>query len=340
VKIIVNNKLRVGIAINETWNFFNEIYADMQRHYQTSLFQRRTWRLPVFNARINRHLFYRDLRSFMAANDVVFFEWASELLVAATHQPKTCGVITRLHRYEMYNWVNRINWEAVDKIILVSQAKQRELIARFPELSGKTVVISPSTSLEKFVPQPKVYNGDIGILCYLTPRKRVYDLILTFYELTKRSDDFHLHIAGGMDPANEDYYGALLNIVNELNLQTRVTFYGNVTDPWNWYRNIDIFISNSYSEGLQVAPMEAMSCGCYTLAHHWAGAEELLPAENLFYTNEEMIEKISHYKNLSTGERQTQVEKMRQLACANFDIEETKKQIMEVIDVVGVTYQC
>ena len=63
---------------------------------------------------------------------------------------KTCGIVTRLHRYEMYQWVDQVNWEAVDKVILVSQAKRQEFSARFPQFAGKVVVIPEATSLEKF----------------------------------------------------------------------------------------------------------------------------------------------------------------------------------------------
>ena len=324
--------IRVGIANQETWSFFQEIYADLTEHYQTTLFKRRSWKLPVFHARINQYLLRYDLKSLMKANDVVFFEWASELLAVATHLPKVCGIVTRLHRYEMYDWANHINWEPVDKIILVSQAKKREFIAKFPEQANKIVVCSPSTSLEKFKPQPKRFNGDIGILCHLTPRKRVYDLILSFYELIQEKGHYHLHIAGGSEYADQDYYNALLYIIHELNLQNEVTLYGNIVDTWNWYHKIDIFISNSYSEGLQVAPMEAMASGCYCLSHHWDGADELLPPENLFYTGSELIEKILTYSNLSESDQQTQKERMRAMACEKFDIRKTSERIREIID--------
>ena len=160
----------------------------------------------------------------MKRNDVVFFEWASELLVAASHLPKVSGIVTRLHRYEMYQWVNRVNWDAVDKIILVSHAKRKEFIERFPTQAEKIVVSGPSTSLERFTPQSKTFNGDIGILCHLTPRKRVYDLILTFYETLQYKSDLHLHIAGGMDQAFEDYYYALQSIVVDLGFRKRSHF--------------------------------------------------------------------------------------------------------------------
>jgi glycosyltransferase involved in cell wall biosynthesis len=302
-----------------------------------AVFKRRSWQLPIFHFRVNQVLYHRDLSNFLARNDVVFFEWASELLVAASHLPKVSGIVTRLHRYEMYQWVNRINWEAVDKIILVSHAKKKEFIAKFPTQADKIVVSGPSTSLEKFTPQPKTFNGDIGILCHLTPRKRVYDLILTFYELLQQKNNLHLHVAGGMDSAFEDYYYALQSLVVDLGIQEKVTFYGNVKDTWNWYHKVDIFISNSYSEGLQVAPMEAMASGCYCLAHHWRGAEELLPPKYLYYTDTELRDKILQYCKISDTEKLEQKKCMRTLAQENFDIKQTIKQVVGAVDEVAAT---
>jgi glycosyltransferase involved in cell wall biosynthesis len=322
---------RLGIAIQETWNFFEDIYNDLSKNFQTSLFIRRTWPVPVFRSKINHYLYDHDLRQFLKSNDVVLFEWASELLAKATHMPKACGIVTRLHRYEMYEWVNRIEWKAVDKIIVVSQAKKREFITRFPWCEDKVVVCGVGVSLDKFFPKQRVFNGDIGILCNLIPRKRVYELILSFYELNKIRKDLHLHIGGGMDPANEDYYYALMYLVKELDLSSRVSFCGNVTDTRNWFQNIDVFISNSYSEGLQVAPMEAMASGCYCLSHHWDGSDELLPPENLYFTNSELRQKILHYCDFTVEEKELQRSKMREIACAKFDNNQTKIQIRQVL---------
>jgi glycosyltransferase involved in cell wall biosynthesis len=222
-----------------------------------------------------------------------------------------------------------------DKIIVVSQAKKKEFIARVPNQEAKLVVSSPSISLEKFTPSPKIYSGDIGTLCHLTPRKRVYELILSFYELLRRGGDYHLHIGGGPDPAFEDYYHAMQYLVDELELHEKVTFYGNVTDPWNWYPKIDIFISNSYSEGLQVALMEAMASGCYCLSHRWDGVNEMLPGNQLYYSDNELVQKIINYDESPELNKQAIKRSMREIACEKFDINQTKAQFRQAIEAVG-----
>lgn len=326
--------MHLGIAINETWGFFNEIYADLGEHYRTNLFRYRSIRTPVYRKRINDYLFRRGFDTFMRNNDVVFFEWASDLLAVASHLPKTCGIVTRLHRYELYQWAHKINWDAVDKIILVSKAKEREFLERFPKQAAKTMVSRPSISLQKFTPQQKTFGGDIGILCHLTPRKRVYELVLAFSQLVGIDDRFHLHIAGEKDDSFLDYYEALTQLVEDLNLQEKVTFYGHVSNAWEWYHRIDVFVSNSYSEGFQVALMEAMASGCVCLSHRWNGVDEILPGQNLFYTSNELVDKLLMYTQMPAEALNLEKEHMRQLACQEFDIEYTKVQIRQAIEEV------
>ena len=324
--------MRIGIAIEETWSFLNEIYADLNEHHQVSLFKKRTLDLPFFSERINRQIYRRNWQRFLNENDVVFFEWASELLTYASQLPKTCGIVTRLHRYELYQWVDQVNWDHVDQIILVSKAKQNEFCQRFPDQAAKTVVIPEAISIEKFKPVVRPFNGDIGILCHLTPRKRVYETILAFAELLQVQENFHLHVAGGEHVLHRDYYRALQTIVGELGIESRVTFYGNITNPERWYQNIDIFLSNSYSEGLQVAPMEAMASGCYVLSHRWEGADELLPEQNLYLTDRELISQILEYSAAPDRVKRERKALLRERVIRNFNIDQTKIQIRSVIE--------
>jgi glycosyltransferase involved in cell wall biosynthesis len=272
------------------------------------------------------------MQNFMRANDVIFFEWASELLALASHLPKTCGIVTRLHRYEMYQWVDRINWDAVDKIILVSQAKVKEFTARFPQQAPKVVMIYEAVSLNRFQFQPRPFNGDIGILCHITPRKRVYELILTFYETLQENGNLRLHIGGDEHVLFGDYYQAIRVLIEKLGLEDKVIFYDFIKRPEEWYHTIDIFISNSYSEGLQVSPMEAMACGCYCLSHHWDGADELLPVENLYFTDNQLKERILEYSALPQDEKQRRLADLQKMVADRFNVDQTKVAVRRVIE--------
>jgi glycosyltransferase involved in cell wall biosynthesis len=327
--------MQVGVALaGDTWRFFKDIYEDLSQHYQLSVFEHQKLKSPVFYTRINQYLFYRNLDSFLEMNDVVFFEWASDLLAEATQRPKKARIITRLHRYEMFKWSKAINWDNVDRVILVSRAMEAKFKERFPENAHKTMVINESVDVARFQPISKPFAGDIGTLCFLTPRKRVYELILAYAELDRQHSGFRLHVGGGGNKF-ADYNDALVSLVSKLNLTDKVKFYGDVNEPWTWYPNIDIFVSNSYSEGLQVAPMEAMASSRYVLSHHWDGADELLPKENLFLTDSELHARILEYANLPEEEQRLRQEEMRQRACDKFDLALIKRQIRAVVEEVG-----
>jgi glycosyltransferase involved in cell wall biosynthesis len=327
--------MKLGIVNDDIWDFFHEVYAYLCESYQASLFTRRERRLPVLNSRVNRAILQKDLATFMKNNDVLFFEWASDLLAMASNMPKTCGIVTRMHRYDIYKWIDDVNWDNVDRIILVSQAKRQEFAKLFPQHEHKIVVIPEAISLERFQMKPKEFCGNLGILCHLKPRKRVYDLVLAFYELSQKVDGMCLYIGGDKRPLYADYYEALKLLVRNLHLEDKVIFDGHISDPENWYRKIDVFISNSYSEGLQVSPIEAMASGCYCLSHRWDGADELLPEGNLYYSNSELIEKVVSYVNLPENEKQDKIAGLREMVYTNFDVDKTKVKIREVIEAVN-----
>jgi glycosyltransferase involved in cell wall biosynthesis len=134
--------------------------------------------------------------------------------------------------------------------------------------------------------------------------------------------DLRLHIAGDEHPAYGDYYASMLHLVKRLGLEDRVLFDGFQERPWEWYRKIDLFISNSYSEGLQVAPMEAMAAGCYVLSHRWHGAEELLPEDCLYFTDGELMHKVLIFTNGTPSRRRKSAVLTEALAMDRFSAEQ------------------
>jgi glycosyltransferase involved in cell wall biosynthesis len=120
--------------------------------------------------------------------------------------------------------------------------------------------------------------------------------------------------------------------VDRLGLRDKVKFYGHLTKPEEWYPLVDVYVSNGFSEGLQVSPMEAMSSGCYCLSHQWDGADELMPVENLFYTNTELKNLLIRYADLPEPEKQATRSRLRAMICERFNVDLTKQQIRRVIE--------
>jgi glycosyltransferase involved in cell wall biosynthesis len=325
--------MRLGIVVSDdSWHFFREILDDLKSKYAIEVFQRRTVDLPFFYERANRRLFRHDFEAFIQRNDVVFFEWASDLLMYATLLPRRSHIITRLHSYELFEWAPRINWGAVDRIILVSHAMQRAFLERYPDQSQKASVVYNGVTLDKFCPpEQSDFNNRLGMLCDVVPIKRVYEVVLLAYELKQRGSSASLHIAGKTDN-DPRYVAAIQGLVRKLGLQNDVFLDGFITDTNAWLRDTDIFVSNSYWEGQQVALIEAMASSCYCLSHIWDGAEEVLPPENLFITDTEMLERVVNYFKLPAVTKQEKRLQMYAIACEKFDIRNTTVSIRKIIE--------
>jgi glycosyltransferase involved in cell wall biosynthesis len=249
--------------------------------------------------------------------------------------PKRAAIVTRLHSFEIYEWAPKINWNAVDKIILVSKAMQQMFGELYPDHGHKTEVVYNGRLLEAFSPPTnREFNFNLGMLCNIRPIKRVYETILMFYGLRAQGYDARLHIAGE-SRGDHRYAASVYRLVKDLKLDNYVTFYGYVTDPERWLQQIDIFISNSFWEGHPVALLEAMAAGCYCLSHTWAGAEEMLPEENLYVTEAELQQKIIEYAQMSQDEKENCHTRLRSIALEKFDISQTSTQIRRIIEEVG-----
>lgn len=333
------NMKKLGVLVGERgdWKFFREIFDEFDRHYQTIVFKEKHLNIPLLYGRLNRWIYQNGIRDVLKKSDLCFFEWASELLVEATHMPKYCPIVTRLHSYELYAWAPKVNWDHVDRIIFVSQAMRDKFVHDYPAHASKTEVVYIASSTERFTPVEHNFGFNLGMLCSIHPRKRIYEVIMMVNNLKEKGYQPKLHIAGGRIHGGDldEYYIATLRLVEKLNLQNDVKFYDHVAEPASWLGNMDIFISNSYWEGLQTSLVEAMAAGCYCLSHFWDGADEALPTENIYSDENELQRKIIDYYNLPDEEKLKRKSRMRITACEQFNIDKNKLRICEILDEIA-----
>ena len=122
---------KIGIVCN-TWTFFRNKYEAFKDLYDV-----RTFRQPKTNISIERYqniLYRRNLRDLMNWSDLTFFEFANRPLVVASQLKKVSKIVVRLHRYELFSWADKVDWQKIDKVILVSNAMQKKFIKKFPLL--------------------------------------------------------------------------------------------------------------------------------------------------------------------------------------------------------------
>ena len=327
---------RLGLLVGEeNWTHFRDIADDLSSHYRTSVYRPRVHRWPILNERVNVWSRRSALRDMLRRNDVCFFEWASDLLMTASRLPRKAALVTRLHSFELYAWAPLVDWASVDRVILLSEAIRRIFADTYPAQASKAVVVSNGVSLERFRPEGRrAFAFTVGMLCGISPVKRVYEMILTHYQLRCLGHPVHLHVGGGIPSGDERYGAAVHGLVRRLGLGESVTFHGPVADTPAWLRGIDMFVSNSYWEGQQVVLLEAMVSGCYCLSHGWLGVDEVLLVPNLYTTEDQLIGKIVEYAGMSEAERGRRQRELRDVACARFDLDDTKRRIREEVAAV------
>jgi len=311
---MLNSNLKVGVVANNM-NFFKEIADYLSQIFSVNIFEPNEPRWLRFSPPKFRRLYrLRQIERFMSHNDVCFFEWAGRYLIQATSVRKKSKIVARLHGYEAYTNINKIEWSRVDRLILVSRAMEKIVLDMEPSLSGKSIVIRNYVDFGKFCPTrlelglPRDNKVVIGTLGYIVPRKRIYDLILQFTKLVRRKTDvtFRLRIAGkpGASASGCPYYSTMVReLPQRLGIEQYVTFDGWVEDRVAWYKGIDVFVSNSYHEATHVAMLEAIASGCYPLAHFWRGAEEFIPRECIFVNGDELVAKILEFASLPVSGR-------------------------------------
>lgn len=328
-----NDMPKLGIFVGEdNWTFFRDIHTYLSSCFETRVFRQKIYNIPILYGKMNRWKYSRDIKHLLMHNDVCFFEWASDLLAVASRMPRRSRVITRLHSFELFEWAPRIEWENVDRIVVLSEAMRAAFAKMYPAHSHKLIVIHNGCALDRFVyTDEKKFTFTLGMLNTITPIKRIYEIVLMLHSLVHQGYPATLRIAGNPDYDGR-YFAAITRITEMLDLQNRIFFDGFIHNTPAWLKDIDIFISNSYWEGQQTALIEALATGCYCLAHCWNGADEMLPLDNLYTTENELIKKVISYSKLSESERKTLRREMRTRAETEFDINNTKQGIAKLIE--------
>ncbi|MFO7698188.1 MAG: glycosyltransferase family 4 protein [Anaerolineae bacterium] len=322
--------MKVGLIVEGTDHFLKPIEAELRRRHRVERFVPHFVRLPLIGKRVNDLLLVRQLQTFLEQNDVVFCEWAGELSRLTSRLDTSTPLVLRAHRTELYDDQSAMSWGRFKRVIFVSQRMQSTLAN--PALTERAQVVYNGVDLQRFVPPARSFDWRLGMLGALTPRKRVYDVICALAPL---NTPWHLQVGGPPVKEHEDYWVALQTLAARPELRSRVAFDGLVRDSAWWMANIDVYVSASYSEGHQVALLEAMASGCYCLSHCWAGAEEVLPEEYLFVTDQDLRDKLTAYAALPNEERRVHQQRMRAIAEERFDERRMVSEIVGQIESVA-----
>ena len=234
-------------------------------------------------------------QGFIAAGDIIFCEWCcGQAVWFSKNKLPGQKLIIRLHRFEMFgDHVEQVEWEAVDRLIVVNHQFKRDLIDRFT-LPPEKVVVFPQYICTDELNRDKYRHSDYCVgLVGINPffHKRFDRALEILEELRELDPRYRLRVRSVMPwqiewiwksrPDERERYLELFDRINEKGLWQFITFDDPGTDMEEWYRNIDIILSCSESEGCHTALMEGMSSGAFPVIFDWPGARDMFPEANI-----------------------------------------------------------
>jgi glycosyltransferase involved in cell wall biosynthesis len=130
------------------------------------------------------------------------------------------------------------------------------------------------------IPQEAVVFGSVG---RFHPHKGFDFALETFRRCVSALPEKDIRfLLAGTGPMHD----ALQRMANDNGLQDRVTLLDFTERPWEVYSAIDIFVMASSYEGLPLALLEAMACGCCPIALASRGIPEVLTDPRLGWVAE------------------------------------------------------
>jgi glycosyltransferase involved in cell wall biosynthesis len=172
-------------------------------------------------------------------------------------------------------------------LIAVSESVRENLIAAFPDLADRVVVIpnwidaNGLHRLSREVARARLgvtKRLAVGIIGQITPLKRQDLFIKAAAHLIKDRywNDAEFLIVGEPGPDDEDYAEQLRQMAHKLRVGNQVRFTGYIEDLPTLLTGFDIITAPSDNEAFSLALIEAMTAGCAVVATRVGGMAEIV----------------------------------------------------------------
>ncbi|MDC1071243.1 glycosyltransferase family 4 protein [Acidimicrobiia bacterium] len=176
------------------------------------------------------------------------------------------------------------HWEKADAIIAISNSVNDWVIKLNNKL--RPTIIPYWIDQKNFKPQDLLEeNISIGFLGRLNKNKGIEDLLLVFNKLD--TENITLKVGGYADPTYLRYLGS----ISTPESKKRINYLGYVEDRKTFYDSVDLFIFPSFSEGLGLVLLEAMSFAKICITRDILPMNSYLTEESgyLFSNNNEFL---------------------------------------------------
>ena len=180
-----------------------------------------------------------------------------------------------------HRWAARQVVRRASRIITVSDALRRDLLALYPDLGERTVTITNGVRIKTGEPRdPMQVRAEfglaadstlVGMIARFAPQKGVLEFIRACADVVERWTDVELVLAG--DGPLRD---AAESLREELGLQRKLHMIGEVESADALVGALDVVVIASLSEGSSIVAMEAMAAERPVVATEVGGVPEVV----------------------------------------------------------------
>jgi len=276
-------------------------------------------------------LINKKIRTFFSSNnaDILFVEFADETLALVSKIRKSKMIVTRLHRYELFN-LPKADWSAINMIIVVNNWMKKELELKVPSLKGKVICIHNFVDVNYWnKPKSRIIKNKLSIVGNIEKRKGHDKAIIAFSKLLKKRENLQLSIVGKSKDLS--FSDSLNVLVSDLGLNDNVFFDGYVDDLRQEFHETDVILSFSEHESTHLTLFEGLSCGVFPMSRNWDGVDEFLPKDNIFSTDSEFISKIDKFYSNSLSTNLSEIEFLASSILPKFSNPDPRKVLSNTI---------
>ena len=240
--------------------------------------------------------------------DIILCEWClGNAIFYSKNKLKNKKLFIRLHRIEITtNYIFKVEWNNVDKLIVVGPHIYERTIKIIPEMKNKTVIIYNDINLYPSLDTKDNVKYNLGVLGYLPMLKRLDLVIDLLFNLVKYDKNYKLFIKGKKPEdldwlikktTEKEYYNNINKKIKEYNLEDNIIYEEhtiNKKELNEWFNKISYMISCSDVESFHKSIAEGMTNGCIPIIF---GGFYKKGGANLIYPNEFCCEDINDAMN-------------------------------------------
>jgi glycosyltransferase involved in cell wall biosynthesis len=234
---------------------------------------------------------------------------------------------TPLSKLRLYHYTDRLIHRMIDAVVLVSdgirhqvneKSIQDKIFVIFNGLSS-TIPDYASIKLELFDDE----NFKISSVGRLSEEKNFQLLISSMPLVIQKIPNAKLAIFGEGHERNK-----LQALIHDLNLSRNVVLAGFTSEPERVYRNSDLIVNCSTTEGMPISLLEAMREGCPFIASDIPANSRLTEDSNLrnqlfFLNKESLAHKIIEIYEMEPKDLKLLKEKMKESFLERYTIEKS-----------------